>query len=78
MDVKWGNLANFCNQCGSKLPPPSEHIDLKEKEELSQEFTIGSLGFCGKIGHKIQKQIGKLLGGDINFCVICGESIDSV
>ena len=70
-----GDLANFCNQCGSQLPPPSEPIDLKEKEELSKKFT---LGFCGEIGHKIQKQMNKISGDDIRFCAICGEKINSV
>ncbi|MBU1131773.1 zinc ribbon domain-containing protein [Patescibacteria group bacterium] len=68
---KMGSLANFCNQCGTKLPPPNEPIDLDEKEGAKENFAEGKyFGMCGTASHGFQRKLA-----DAKFCIICGRKI---
>ena len=61
-----GDLANFCDQCGSKLPPPSVPINPEEKQNWLKTF-----GDC--------KNRKKLLPrgevDDAKFCPGCGKKL---
>jgi membrane protease subunit (stomatin/prohibitin family) len=70
-----GDLANFCNQCGAKLPPPEPPLgpeEEKQKIENSGETnTVGEMvypmGHCGLIGHALQ-----VAAVNAKFCAVCG------
>ena len=73
-----GDLANFCNKCGEKLPPPALG-DADDVSEFHDEKAIyikewswegDSFGVCGTMGHIIQWVIV-----NAHFCAICGTKI---
>jgi len=60
-----GVLARYCNQCGTKLPPPSKPVDYKQQAELKRGCpknhtmleAMGLSGFCSQCGAKIGRPI---------------------
>lgn len=60
-----GSLANFCKECGAKLPLPIEEIDAKEKQEWIKWQ-------CGKEGHFMQA------GFIHKYCNACGVKLARV
>ena len=64
-----GSLANFCNQCGTRLPPPPQPVDPAEQAELRIESSWEgkNFGICGQRGHFMQAAIV-----NAKFCAVCG------
>ena len=70
-----GDLADYCNQCGVKLPPPAQPVDPAEKTEEHREFSIekDNLGICGPVGHATQVVVV-----NAKFCAACGAKFNFV
>jgi len=70
---KMGDLAHYCNECGARLPPPSEPVDSEEQKERESDFSFfkdGKLGFCGEGGH-----LAQALWINASFCAVCGADL---
>ncbi len=68
-----GTLANYCNRCGAKLPPPDEPVDPVEKASRNADFADeDSDGICGDLGHDVQTVCGA------KYCAACGAAFDVV
>jgi hypothetical protein len=73
-----GDLANFCNKCGTKLPPAPQSgatdasAFQKEKTVYVKEWSWegDSFGVCGTMGHVLQWVVV-----NAHFCAICGGKI---
>lgn len=64
-----GDLASYCNRCGSRLPPPDAPLtpdDQELKAELHREN-------CSRLGHILQK-----VTVNAGYCVECGVKITIV
>ena len=68
-EKEMGNLAKFCNKCGTRLPPPAQSVDPEEGAERHAEFSFeGSrFGICGSAGHIMQAAIA-----NAKYCAVCG------
>lgn len=70
-----GSLARYCNQCGSKLPPPLIPVDPDERFQADQEVNLGEdgIGLSGDMGHVTQ---AVTVGA--KFCLVCGKEFHFV
>jgi len=60
-----GDLANFCDQCGSQLPSSSVSIDPAEKQDWLESF-----GNCSKRKKLLSEEVD-----NAKFCPGCGKRL---
>ena len=76
---RMGEMADFCDQCGTKLPPLElDQDELRDKARFqakshnTEEFLANGFPICGPFGHLVRLTI---IGEKSGFCPACGEKV---